>query len=120
MIWTLLMTSLVLALSACLVVPPILKAWPKLQASYTAADTSWRKAKALTWNSMTIAWSYVMLAIGFVMQQFDNIAGLLGDPDLKANLSTVLGADTRTLGYMLLGISMVTLVSRLRSLKRGG
>ena len=89
---------------------------PALKAFYTEADTFWQKAKALAWNSLTVAWSYVIAAVGVVLQQLDTIAGVFGDPDLKANLSAVIGADTRTLGYVLLSISALTLAARLRSI----
>ncbi len=109
-------TLVTLVLAYILVVRPILKAVPALKSFYADADTFWQKAKALAWNSLTVVWSYVLAVVGVVMQQLDDIARVIGDPDLKANLSTVIGADTRTLGYVLLGISALTLAARLRSI----
>lgn len=116
MIWMCL-TLVVLMLAYILILRPILKALPALRTFYAKADTFWLKAKALAWNSLTVAWSYLLAVAGFIMQQLDSIAGFFGDPDLKANLSAVIGADTRTLGYVLLSISVVTLLARLRSLR---
>ncbi len=104
------------ALVYVLFLRPILKAVPALKGFYADADSFWAKLKALGWNSLTVAWSYVMAVVGVIMQQLDTIAGIFGDPDLKANLSTVIGADTKTLGYVLLGISALTLAARLRSI----
>lgn len=116
MIWFVCLALAALVFAYVYVVRPILRALPVLKAFYDRADTAWAKAKALAWNSLTVAWSYVMAAAGVVMQQLDGIADIFGDPDLKANLSTVIGADTRTLGYVLLAISGVTLLTRLRSI----
>ncbi len=82
MFW-LLLTAFTPVLAYILVVRPILKAVPAPKAFYTEADTFWQKAKALCWNSLTVAWSYVIAAVGVVLQQLDTIAGVFGDPDLK-------------------------------------
>lgn len=117
MIWSAL-SLLVFVPAYLLVLRPLLKAMPALQAFYREARTAWQKAKALAWNSLTVAWSYVLAVVGVVMQQLDGIADIFGDPDLRANLSAVIGTDTKTLGYVLLGISAITLLTRLRSIRK--
>jgi hypothetical protein len=53
------------------------------------------------------------------MQGLDSIADALGDPNLKDQISASIG-DARTAGRVLLGISVVTMIARLRSLRKGG
>ena len=52
------------------------------------------------------------------MQAIDSIADALGDPNLKDQISAAIG-DAKTVGRILLGISIVTIVARLRSLQKG-
>jgi hypothetical protein len=78
----------------------------------------WARIKACCLNSLTIAWSYFLVFAGALMQGMDAIADALGDPNLKDQISAAIG-DTRTAGRILLGISVVTIMVRLRSLKRG-
>jgi phage terminase large subunit len=60
----------------------------------------------------------VIIFRGMQMQGLDSIADALGDPNLKDQISAAIG-DARTAGRILLGISVVTILVRLRSLKRG-
>jgi hypothetical protein len=77
------------------------------------------KIKAFCLNSLTVAWSYVLAAVGAVFQVMDNIAEALGDPNLKEQIAAAIG-DAKTVGRILLGISLVTLIARLRSLRKSG
>jgi hypothetical protein len=52
------------------------------------------------------------------MQGLDSIADALGDPNLKDQISVSIG-DARTAGRVLLGISVITMIARLRSLSKG-
>jgi phage terminase large subunit len=60
----------------------------------------------------------VIIFRGMQMQGLDSIADALGDPNLKDQISASIG-DTRTAGRVLLGISVVTIIARLRSLRKG-
>jgi phage terminase large subunit len=60
----------------------------------------------------------VIIFRGMQMQGLDSIADALGDPNLKDQISASIG-DTRTAGRGLLGISVVTIIARLRSLRKG-
>jgi hypothetical protein len=51
------------------------------------------------------------------MQAIDSIADALKDPNLKDQISAAIG-DTRTVGRILLGVSIVTILARLRSLRK--
>jgi hypothetical protein len=75
------------------------------------------KLKAACLHSATIAWSYC-LALGGILASFiDDIADALGDPGIKDQISTAIG-DARMTGRVLLAISVVTIVARLRTLRR--
>ena len=78
----------------------------------------WARIKACCLNSLTIAWSYCLALAGAVMQGLDSIADALGDPNLKDQISASIG-DAKTAGRVLLGISIVTIVARLRSIRKG-
>ena len=78
----------------------------------------WVKAKAFCLNSLTIAWSYILAFAGTMMQGVDSLADALGDPNLKDQISASIG-DAKIAGRVLLGISVVTIVARLRSIKKG-
>jgi hypothetical protein len=114
----LLLTAVALVLAYALIVRPILHKIPALKAFYDEADTVWAKVWALAWNSLTVAWSYLMAAVGAVMQGIDTIGSALGDPGLKDQITQTLGSDPKVLGYILLSISTVTLLARLRSISK--
>jgi hypothetical protein len=75
------------------------------------------KIKAFCFNSLTIAWSYFLAFAGAVMQCIDVAADALGDPVVKDQITAAVG-DAKTVGRILLGISFVTIVARLRSIKK--
>jgi hypothetical protein len=52
-----------------------------------------------------------------VLQVFDHIAVPLADPELRTEISAAVG-DPRIAGRILLGISLITIVVRLRSLRK--
>ena len=78
----------------------------------------WKRLKACCLNSLTIAWSYCLAFAGATMQGLDSIADALGDPNLKDQISASIG-DPRVAGRVLLGISVFTMIARLRSLRKG-
>jgi hypothetical protein len=75
------------------------------------------KVKAFCLNSLTVAWGYALAFAGALMQGIDSIADVLGDPNLKDQVTAAIG-DAKTAGRILLGISVVTIVARLRSIRR--
>lgn len=77
----------------------------------------WERIKACCLNSLTVAWGYCLALAGVVMQAMDTIADALGDPDLRGQVSAAIG-DTRTVGRILLCVSIITIVARLRSLRK--
>jgi hypothetical protein len=77
----------------------------------------WAKIKASCLNSLTIAWGYIVAFAGLLLQGLDSIADALGDPNFKDQISAAIG-DTKTVGRILLGVSVLTIVARLRSLRK--
>jgi len=77
----------------------------------------WKKIKAFCLSSLTIAWGYCLAFAGLIMQGIDTLADALGDPNLHDQISAAVG-DAKTAGRILLGISIVTIFARLRSLKK--
>ena len=77
-----------------------------------------RKVKAFCLNSLTVAWGYCLAFAGVMMQGLDTVTDALGDPNLKDQISASIG-DAKLAGRVLLGISIVTIVARLRSIRKG-
>jgi hypothetical protein len=77
------------------------------------------RLKSLCLHSLTVAWGYALAIAGGLISIVDNVADALGDPGLKEQISAAIG-DTRIAGRILLGISVITILVRLRSLRRGG
>jgi hypothetical protein len=77
------------------------------------------RVKAFCLHSLTIAWSYALAIAGGVMSMIDSIVDALGDPGLKDQISAAIG-DARITGRVLLAISIITILARLRSLKKAG
>ena len=77
----------------------------------------WLRIKGCCLNSLTIAWSYLLAFAAALMQAVDSIGDALGDPNLRDQISAAVG-DTKTAGRILLGISIVTITARLRSLRK--
>jgi hypothetical protein len=77
----------------------------------------WTHIKACCLNSLTIAWGYCLAFAGAAMQAIDAIADALGDQNLRDQISAAIG-DAKTVGRILLGVSIVTIIARLRSLRK--
>lgn len=75
------------------------------------------RLKAVCLHSMTIAWSYCIALAGALASIIDDLAEALGDPDLKDQISAAIG-DVKITGRVLLVISFVTIIARLRTLRR--
>lgn len=97
---------------------PVLRAIPAFKDFYDKADGLWAKLKALAGNSLTVAWSYFIMVVGFIMQWIEPLASMFGDPDIKSQVTQTLQADPKILGYVLMGISAITLAARLRSIAK--
>jgi len=75
------------------------------------------RIKAACLHSVTIAWSYCVAVAGALASIIDDLADALGDPGVKDQISAAIG-DVKTTGRILLMISVVTIIARLRTLRR--
>ena len=113
-IWVLIIPGLIAIY--VLFVRKALESVPALKQFYIEADGFWAKVWALCGNSLTIAWSYAVMTIGAAVQAIDPIATMLGDPDLKAQITSYLQANPKALGYFAIFVSVITILSRLRTI----
>lgn len=101
-----------------LLLRPLLHKIPALQKFYAEADGFWAKVWAICGKSITLAWSYMLGGIGSGLAMLDKIAPAVGDPDLKDKVTEALQSNPRVIGYILTGISVITIAARLRSLMK--
>ncbi|WP_316181399.1 hypothetical protein [Bradyrhizobium sp. SZCCHNRI1009] len=101
-----------------LLLRPILHRIPAFQTFYAEADGFWAKVWAICGKSITVLWGYVLGGIGSSLALLDRIAPAVGDADLKDKVSQALQSNPQILGYILAGISVITIAARVRSLLR--
>ena len=53
------------------------------------------------------------------MAMLDPLANAVGDPDLKDKVTSLLQSNPAMLGYFTIGISVITIAARLRSIAKG-
>lgn len=114
MIW-LALTLPGLIVAYALFIRPFLHALPQLKTFYDEADGFWAKAWALCGKSVLVAFSYIVQGIGWALQWIDPIATMFGDPDVRQQVTDTLQANPKILGYVLMGISALTIAAKLRS-----
>lgn len=115
MIWFLLITPGAIV-AYWLFLRPVLHAMPMFQRFYDEADGFWATVWVFCGKSVTMAFSYFLQALSWALQAIDPIANLLGDPDLKQQITDGLQANPKVLGYILMAISFLTIASRLRGM----
>ncbi len=99
-----------------LFIRPLLERLPAFKAFYAEADGFWAKVWAICGKSITMVWGAVLTGVGTLFQYLDPIATALGDPDLKSQIMEALKSNPQYLAYALMGISAITIASRLRSI----
>ena len=102
-----------------LVLRPILRKIPTLQVFYAESEGFWAKVWAYCGKSVTVAWGYLLGGFGSAMAMVDPLATVVGDPDLKDKVTSLLQSNPRVLGYLTIGISVITIAARLRSVAKG-
>jgi hypothetical protein len=95
---------------------PRLKAYPAFAKFFAEADGFWAKVWALCGNSLTVAWGYLLAAIGVFLDRLDDIAKTMGDPNFKQQVADFLHSDPKYLGYFAMMVSFVTIAARVRSI----
>lgn len=97
---------------------PFLRALPQLKNFYARADGFWQTVWALCGNSLTIAFSYFVQGISWLLQWLDPIATALGDPDLRQTITDSLQSNPAVLGFILMIISAITIAARLHGIAK--
>ncbi len=77
----------------------------------------WQALKAACLHSTTIAWSYFVAFAGIVLQGLDFLPDILNDSNLQSTIHNELGNEILW-GRILLGIAIVNVLARLRTLKK--
>lgn len=119
MIWfMLIIPGMILAYA--LILRPFLRNVPRFKSLYDRADGFWQRVWALCGNSMTILWGYVLGGIGSAFALIDQLGTALGDPsmNLRQQVTDALKDHPEWLGYATIAISAVTIISRLRSMRK--
>ena len=70
-------------------------------------------------HSLTVGWSYLLAIVGGLLQAVDAAADALNDPSFKDSINEALGGNPIIVGRILLTVSVITIVARLRSLRKG-
>ncbi|CUT12553.1 hypothetical protein BF49_7143 [Bradyrhizobium sp.] len=115
LLWLMLITP-GLAVVYALLLRPMLHRIPAFAEFYAQADGFWAKAWAICGKSVTMLWGYLLGGIGSSVALVGPVASALGDPEIKEQVTTALQGNPKILGYVLIVISAVTIMSRLRSL----
>jgi hypothetical protein len=96
-------------------VRPMLRALPQFKAFYAEADGFWARVWALCGKSATFAFAGFVQLVGWSLQSIDPLAKALGDPDMQAQITAHLQANPKVLGYVMIAISIITVMARLRT-----
>lgn len=99
-----------------LLLRPALHKIPALKAFYDDADGFWAKVWALCGNSITMLWGHLFAVGGVVLSGLDYIAPLVGDPDLKSQVSDALQGHPQWLAYASMAIGALTIIIKARSI----
>lgn len=120
MLWLLLIAPGMIV-GYALILRPLLHRIPAFKAFYDNADGFWAKVWAMCGNSVTVLWGYVLGGIGSAFALIDQVGTALGDPNLnlKQQVVDVLKDNPQYLGYALTGISVITILARIRGLAKG-
>lgn len=95
---------------------PILRAMPLLKRFYEEADGFWATVWAFAGRSSTMIWALFLQLLSQMLQWIDPIANLLGDYELRSQISEALQANPVMLGRILMVISLITIAARLRGI----
>lgn len=103
-----------------LILRPLLHKIPAFAGFYARADGFWQTAWALCGNSLTVAWGYLLGGVGAALGMLQPIASLLGDPGLQGQVTDTLKSSPQVLGWVMFGISLITILARIRSILKDG
>ena len=78
--------------------------------------TQWERLIAAARNSATMLWSKFVLVLSAIVSQLDNLADLLGQPDMKTYIQTLIG-NPKIVAVVMAMIAIISMISRARTLK---
>jgi hypothetical protein len=102
-----------------LVIRAALQKVPALKKFYSEADTFWAKVWAICGKSITVAWGYVLGGVGAALAMIEPLAATLGDPNIKDQVTSALASNPKVIGWITIGISLITIAARMRSIMKG-
>ncbi len=117
MIWFLLIIPGLIA-TYVIFARPVLRALPALKSFYAEADTFWGKVWAMSGRSVTVVWSIVVAGASMAFDYVDPLAALLGAPDFRSQVMSLLKDNPQYLGYFAMLVSGITIAARLRSIAK--
>lgn len=105
-----------LVVAYALLLRPLLHRVLMLRKFYSEADGAWAKAWAVCGKSLTVLWSYILGGFGASLALIDRIGPVVGDPSLDLETKVKASLSPNVAGYVLIGISLITIAVRVRSL----
>ena len=81
----------------------------------TATGTTWQRILAAGHDSATMVWSKFLLVLAGIVANLDSLADLAGQPQVKEYIDLAVG-NPKTVALIMLGISLVTMLARFRTL----
>lgn len=78
----------------------------------------WEKIKIFCLNSLTVAWSYFLAAVGFLLDMIVILADILDEPELKGAITSIFGDSPKVVATMTMVIGIITFLARMRSLRK--
>lgn len=99
---------------------PVLETVPVFREMYRQESTVLGKLWAVCGRSASILWSYFLTALAALWGMIDPLAEALGDPNLRDQLLGGLKGHPAIVGYVVFGVAGVTLVARVRSIRKKG
>ena len=90
-----------------------------MRATESAASACF-KAASSTDSWVRAFWGYLLGGFGSAIAMLDPLANAVGDPELKDKVTSLLQSNPQVLGYLTIGISVITIAARLRSIAKGG
>lgn len=107
-----------LIVAYALILRPMLARIPAFAKFYANANGFWAKVWAMCGNSLTILWGKIVGGVGLALAMLDPVSLALGDPGFKDQVTNALQSNPKVLGYIMIGISAITIFARIRSIGR--
>lgn len=78
--------------------------------------TFWERIIPAAGNSATMLWGKFVLVLSAIVSQLNNIADLLGQPEIKDYIQATLG-NPKSVATVMALIAIITMIARTRTLK---